>query len=57
LSRGGIGVDDAAVVLHDFFADSKPDAGAFVLAAAVQPLENGKYFSGIFFFKPNAVVP
>jgi hypothetical protein len=44
------------VVLYDLFTNGQPDAGAFVFAAAVQALENGKDFSGVFFFEPDAVI-
>ena len=44
------------MVLYNFFTNSQTNAGAFILAAAMQALKNGKDLSGILFFKANAII-
>ena len=44
------------MAVGDAAADGQADAGAFVFAAAMETLEHGKDFVGVFGVKANAVV-
>ena len=50
------GGDGAAVAVGDAAADCEADAGAFVFAAAMEALEHGKDFVGVFGVEADAVV-
>ena len=56
LAESASGGNSAAVAFDDFTTDCQTDAGAFVGAASVQSLENGKNAIAIFFLKTDAVV-
>src|SRR4029453_7083549 len=50
------GGDGAGVAVGDAAADGQANAGAFVFAAAMEALEHGKDFVGVFGVKADAVV-
>src|ERR1051325_6273319 len=50
------GGDDAAVAVGDAPADGEADAGAFILVAGMQALEDGEDFIEVLFVEADAVV-
>ena len=51
-----LGRDSASVPVGDAAANSEPYAGAFVLGAPMEALENAENLIQVFFFKTNTVV-
>ena len=56
LAGFAFGGDGAAVAVGDAAADGQADAGAFVFGAAMEALEHGEDFVGVFLVEANAVV-
>ncbi len=54
----GLGLDPnlPAVALHDFFADRQPNAGAGILLACVQSLENLENAVKVLWLHSDAIV-